>query len=158
MKINKKSQLIILLILLIMIGNSFTYMGYSKSLSPIKQEESTINGRILFAPFYSKTTYLIDSTGTVNHTWSSAYQPFTEAYWLEDGTILRPILSGGGGIQEIRWDGTLAWDYRYTVSGSTCHHDVKYLPNGNVLMIVWVTKTRSEYIAAGRNPSWLERQ
>ncbi len=115
-----------------------------------------INGQILFAPYYGTTTYLIDSTGAINHTWSSAYRPFTEAYWLGNGTILRPIISGGGGIQKILWDGTLVWDYRYTVSGCTCHHDIRYLPNGNVLMIVWVTKTRSEAIAAGRNPDTIE--
>lgn len=66
---------------------------------------------------------------------------------------MRPIESGSGGLQRIRWDGSLAWDYRYTASGCTCHHDVKCLPNGDVLMIVWVTKTRNQAIQAGRNPS-----
>jgi hypothetical protein len=121
-----------------------------------EQDEGLINGQILFAPYYGTTTYLIDSTGAINHTWSSSYRPFTEAYWLGNGTILRPIISGGGGIQKILWNGTLAWDYRYTVSGCSCHHDIKCLPNGNVLMIVWVTKSRTEAIAAGRNPNTIE--
>jgi len=121
-----------------------------------EQEAGLINGQILFAPYYGTTTYLIDSTGAINHTWSSSYRPFTEAYWLGNGTILRPIISGGGGIQKILWNGTLAWDYRYTVSGCSCHHDIKCLPNGNVLMIVWVTKSRTEAIAAGRNPDTIE--
>jgi hypothetical protein len=121
-----------------------------------ERQGRTLNGQILFSPYYSTTTYLINDTGAVNHTWSSSYRPFTEAYWLGNGTILRPIISGGGGIQKILWDGTLAWNYRYTVSGCTCHHDIKCLPNGNVLMIVWVTKTRTEAIAAGRNPNTIE--
>jgi hypothetical protein len=151
---NQKSQTLIFLLFLLMIGTSFTPLSLSKNISS-KEEQGgrTINGQILFSPYYGTTTYLIDSTGAINHTWSSAYRPFTEAYWLGNGTILRPIISGGGGIQKILWDGTLAWDYRYTVSGCTCHHDIRCLPNGNVLMIVWVTKTRAEAIAAGRNPS-----
>jgi hypothetical protein len=151
---HEKSHIIIFLILLILIGTSFNTILSSKNISSVgEQGGRTIDGRILFAPYYSKTTYLLDRDGTINHTWPSTYQPFTEAYWLGDGTILRPILSGGGGIQKILWDGTLAWDYRYSVSGCTCHHDIKCLPNGNVLMIVWVTKTRTEAIAAGRNPN-----
>ncbi len=35
------------------------------------------------------------------------------------------------------------------------HHDVKTLPNGNVLLIAWETKSRTEAIAAGRNPSYV---
>jgi len=140
-----------------MIGTSFIQVSSSKTFSAIDEQGGrTINGQILFAPFYSKTTYLIDNNGTINHTWPSAYQPFTEAYWLGNGTILRPIISGGGGVQKILWNGTLAWDFRYTVSGCTCHHDIRYLPNGNVLMIVWVTKTRAEAIAAGRNPNTIQ--
>jgi len=157
MRHTEKSQVLIFLILLVMIGTSFTHVSSSKNLSSINEQGGrTFNGQILFAPYYGTTTYLIDSTGAINHTWSSSYRPFTEAYWLGNGTILRPIISGGGGVQKILWDGTIAWDYRYTVNGCTCHHDIKYLPNGNVLMIVWVTKTRTEAIAAGRNPNTIE--
>ena len=157
MKQNEKSHVIIFLVILVMIGTSFTQVSSSKNLSSIDEQGGRIiNGKILFTPYYSTTTYLIDKNGTINHTWSSAYQPFTEAYWLGNGTILRPIISGGGGIQKILWDGTLAWDYRYTIAGCTCHHDIQYLPNGNVLMIVWVTKTRNQAIAEGRNPSAIQ--
>jgi hypothetical protein len=157
MKHNRKSQVLILLLFFVMMGTSLSPKSLSKNLSSIDEQAGRIiDGQILFAPYYGTTTYLIDSTGVINHTWSSSYRPFTEAYWLGDGTILRPIISGGGGIQKILWDGTLAWDYRYSVSGCTCHHDIKCLPNGNVLMIVWVTKTRNEAIAAGRNPNTIE--
>ena len=156
MKLNKKFQIIIFFIVFMIIGTSSnsTHTSLSKNLSSLNEQGiGMIDGQILFAPYYTTTTYLIDNTGAINHTWSSSYQPFTSAYWLGNGTILRPIGSGGGGIQKILWDGTIAWDYRYNFAGCTCHHDIKYLPNGNVLMIVWVTKTRAEAIAAGRNPS-----
>ena len=157
MKYNEKSQVLIFLILIIMIGTSFNQVSSSKNLySMEKQGGSPFDGQILYSPFYSTTTYLINSTGAVNHTWPSTYRPFTEAYLLGNGTIIRPILSGSGGIQKILWDGTIEWDYKFTENGCSCHHDIEYLPNGNVLMIVWVTKTRAEAIAAGRNPNKIQ--
>jgi hypothetical protein len=33
------------------------------------------------------------------------------------------------------------------------HHDVKALPNGNILIIAWESKTNTEAIAQGRNPN-----
>ena len=155
MKDNVKFRVLIFLIFLLLVGTSFAPMSISNSPSSMDgQKGRTVEGQILFAPFYTTTTYLINRDGTVNHTWPSSYQPFTEAYWLGNGTIMRPIcLTSGGGLQKITWDGSLAWDYRYTASGCTCHHDIKVLPNGNVLMIVWVTKTRTQAIAAGRNPN-----
>ncbi|MCX6661255.1 MAG: aryl-sulfate sulfotransferase [Euryarchaeota archaeon] len=121
--------------------------------------ERTINGQILFSPLYGTTTYLIDATGMINHTWSSSYTPGAATYWLDDGTILRTIrteLAGGGGagggVQKIQWDGTIVWDFRYDTNGDLSHHDIYPLTNGNVLMIAWETKTRTQAIAAGRNP------
>jgi hypothetical protein len=108
---------------------------------------------------YSTNTYLIDSTGTVNHTWSSNYFPGETVRWLGDGTILRTIKTeapgyggAGGGVQRVLWNGTIVWDFRYNTNGDLSHHDITLMPNGNVLMIAWETKTRAETINAGRNP------
>jgi len=156
MKHNEKSKFLIFLILFVMLGALFSKVTLSKNLSYIyKNVEEPFDGQILFSPFYGTTTYLINSTGAINHTWSSTYRPFTEAYLLDNGSIVRPILSTSG-FQKILWDGTTDWDFRYTVSGCTCHHDIEYLPNGNVLMIVWVTITRAQAIAAGRDPDTIQ--
>lgn len=153
----QKPTLRVFLILLVILGIFCSSVSsFNNKSSTTSRGDRIFPGQILFAPYYGYTTYLIDSNGTINHTWSSSYRPFTEAYWLGNGTILRPIISGGGGLQKLVWDGTIAWDYRYSVSGCTCHHDIQPLPNGNVLMIVWVTKTRNEAIAAGRNPNTIE--
>jgi hypothetical protein len=145
---------VIVILCCMMFGTCFVPMVSSSSpASNGGRSDGVFDGQILFSPWNSHTTYLINSSGAVNHTWPSSYQPFTEAYWLGNGTILRPISQGHGGLQVIRWDGSLAWDWRYTVSGTTCHHDVQVLPNGNVLMIVWVTMARNQAIAAGRNPN-----
>ena len=107
----------------------------------------------------SDTTYLIDRNGTVQHTWESGYLPGEAVWWLGDGIILRTIKVGGsgisgsgGGVQIVQADGTVTWDYRCNTNGNLSHHDVKTLPNGDVLLIVWEAKTRDEAIAAGRDP------
>jgi hypothetical protein len=99
----------------------------------------------------------------LNRSWASSYFPGVAVWWLGDGTILRTIRTGsgggyggsGGGVQKVEWDGTVIWDFRYNTNGDLSHHDVKSLPNGNVLLIAWETKTRTEAIAAGRNPSYV---
>ena len=154
MKQNKKSHVTILLFFFVMVSASFAQGSSSNLLLFIdKPGERTIDGQILFAPIYSTTTYLIDRAGAVDHTWSSAYNPNACVYWLGNGTILRAISSGEGGVQKILWNGTPTWDYKYTESGCTAHHDIKYLPNGNVLMIVFEIKIRADAIIAGRNPN-----
>ena len=153
MRYINKMKVLIFLIFLTLLGTSFTNLSLSKNLLSNGEEGVYFfDGQILYSPFYGTTTYLIDCNGTVNHTWSSTHRPFTESYLLENGSIMRPILTTSG-VQKILWDGTVEWDYRYTVSGCTCHHDIEVLPNGNVLMIVWETKTRAQAIAAGRDPN-----
>jgi len=160
MKNNDKSKVIIFFIMLVMTASYFAPVSLSKNISHSSQRDGrTIDGQILFAPLYGTTTYLIHNTGVINHTWSSSYTPGAATYWLGDGTILRTIKVGfsgsggsGGGVQKVQWDGTIVWDFRYNTNGHLSHHDIKTLPNGNVLMIAWETKTRAEAIAAGRNP------
>ncbi|HVQ00874.1 MAG TPA: aryl-sulfate sulfotransferase, partial [Candidatus Thermoplasmatota archaeon] len=161
MKHDEKFRAFILLISFLLIGTSFAPVLLSKDLSSTNEQRGrAINGQILFSPLYGTTTYLIDSTGAVNHTWSSSHTPGADAYWLGDGTIMRTIRVGsppeggaGGGVQKVEWDGTIDWDFRYNSNGDLSHHDIKVLPNGNVLMIAWETKTRAEAVAAGRNPN-----
>jgi hypothetical protein len=154
----------IVTIFLIVILLALSYLPLSSS-EPIQQYTTlapkSIDGQILFAPMNSGTTYLINTNGVVNHTWSSTYLPGEAVRWLGDGTILRTIKIGfaggaggaGGGVQKVRWDGTIEWDFRYNTDGLLTHHDIMPLSNGNILMIAWETKTPAEAIAAGRNPN-----
>ena len=118
-----------------------------------------MNGTILFAPMDTQTTYLIDSSGEVLHTWASDYLPGEAAYLLDDGTLLRTIKlsvqygGDGGGVQRIDKDGSLLWQYQYYDDTNLSHHDIQALPNGDVLLIAWEKKTKDEAIAAGRNPN-----
>jgi hypothetical protein len=148
-----------------LIGTYFTPVLLSKNISSMDEQRGRmINGQILFPPLYGTKTYLIETTGAINHTWSSSYTPGAAVYWLGDGTIMRTIRTvvggggSGGGVQKVQWDGTVEWDFRYSSGGKLSHHDIKPLPNGNVLMIAWETKTRNEAIAAGRNPATVTSQ
>ena len=120
------------------------------------------DGYTLFAPILSKTTYLIDLEGRLVHTWSSDYVPGQSVYLLDKGVLLRSThrsdIGGGptgGGVQKIAWDGTLLWDFSYVSSSYVPHHDIRPLPNGNVLLICWEFKTQEEALAAGRKPTLL---
>ena len=119
---------------------------------------ATEEGYVLMAPTSSKTTYLIDKCGKQVHTWTSAYTPGFSAYMLEDGTMLRAgyipnkifSLAGTGGvIQRFDWNSNPIWDFKISSATVCQHHDICYLPNGNVLAIVWELKTDVEAIASG---------
>jgi hypothetical protein len=154
---------IVVLLVLLFIGSCFF---------PVASPQDTgtqgrgFDGLLLYAPMWTTTTYMIDSTGAVNHSWPSSYLPGVAVWYLGNNEILRTIRVGsgggsggaGGGVQKIESDGTVVWDFRYNTDGKLSHHDVKTLPNGDVLLIAWETKTRSECIAAGRNPNHVTTQ
>ncbi len=162
MKYFFKTPIVILSIIFVLLGPGFTPVSTPQMLRQTKENLSNINGQIVYSPMDSTETYLIDYTGNVVHQWSSDYLPGEAVYWMGNGTILRTIktdivgLGGaGGGVQMVRWDGTVTWDFRYNTNGNLSHHDVAILPNGNVLMLAWETKSNAEAISHGRDPSTL---
>ncbi len=122
------------------------------------------NGYTLLIPNSNTNTYLLDNCGEVVHGWASGYRPGNVAYLLENGNLLRtgriPNSSfnagGSGGHIELQdWDGNLLWSYDYSSAAFQQHHDVEYLPNGNILLIAWELHSREEAIEAGRNPAFV---
>ena len=124
------------------------------------------NGYTLFAPKHHGSTYLINNQGQLVHSWAgSKYEPGQSVYLLENGHLLRSCmvrgqLSSGGGeggrTEEYDWDGNLVWQFNYSTAQYSQHHDIKPLPNGNILMLVVEKKTYSEALAAGFNPTQLQ--
>jgi hypothetical protein len=110
-------------------------------------------GLILYSPMYDTTTYLINETGVVNHTWHSTYGPLWDSYIVGNGSIIYSINSGRGGFQQIAWNDTVLWEYHYTRDGSYASHDIVPLPNGDVIMIMQEVKSRAQAIQAGRDPN-----
>ena len=135
----------------------------SQTVGLLQHDAGTLDdGYVLFAPIQSTTTYLIDTCGKQVKTWPSTYRPGQSCYILPDGMLLRTgntnnttFNAGGKGgiIQKIDWNGNVTWSYTISSTTECQHHDIKALPNGNVLAIVWESKTNTEAIEKGRNPS-----
>jgi hypothetical protein len=131
------------------------------AIAPLSAQQPE-RGFRMFGAVASTDTHLVDTNGVIVHTWRTPYLAGVSARMQEDGRLLRAYLSGepgiggsGGGVQEIAFDGTVLWDFRYDGPGFLSHHDIRRLPNGNVLMIAWEHKTIAEAIAAGRDPALL---
>lgn len=118
---------------------------------------------VLFAPLNSNVTYLMDLQGQVVHQWRADSPPSLSVYLLPNGRLLRPRSLGtsnfpegggnGGRIEELNWDGSVAWSFDYASTALQQHHDVRWMPNGHVLLLAWEKKTGAEAIAVGRHPA-----
>lgn len=121
------------------------------------------NGYTLFAPKQYTSTYLINNEGRLLHQWTaSKFPPGQSVYLLENGNLLRSCmtkgqLSSGGGeggrVEEYDWNDNLVWQLDFSTATYMQHHDIRRLPNGNILMLVIEKKTLAECLAAGFNPA-----
>ena len=142
----------------VMVGN-----GVTRTIGLLANTSKALEGYLLYSPKQNKMTYLISNDGRIVHQWNaSQYSPGQSSYLLENGDLLRPCqtqgqLSSGGGeggrVEEYDWDGNLVWQLDYSTATYMQHHDIRRLPNGNILMLVVEKKTYAEAIAAGFNPS-----
>lgn len=122
-------------------------------------------GLTLFSPTWTDDAHLLDENQNVVHTWSDHSRPGLACYLLPNGNLLRTYktiapsaghLGGvGGGVHELDWSGQVVWDYQLATSSENLHHDVEFMPNGNVLLIAWEDMSAAGAIAAGRDPSIL---
>ena len=123
-------------------------------------------GYTLIAPMYDPQSYLIDLDGKVVNTWRLSHKPGFAAYLLDDGSLARTTLrspldfnvarGASGGVQISSWEGEVLWDYQLPIEYGIAHHDIEILPNGNVLLLAWVMKTKEELVAHGRDPSLIQ--
>lgn len=127
---------------------------------------STQDGYNLYYPQGQGNVWLLDNCGRVVHLWEdSLWNPAISAYLLEDGNLLRtgkvlgqsnPVFPGGGGGQyfEIKDpDNNVLWQMSFSNPLHRMHHDLEYLPNGNVLLIAWELRDSLALLQAGRDPS-----
>lgn len=132
----------------------------STTIGLLQNDTNAYVGYTLFESSRSRFTYLIDNKGRLVHSWHSPYLPALSNYLLEDGNLLHTAAVGnshftggwaGGRVELLDWESNLLWAYEYSSDFHCQHHDVKRLPNGNILMLAWELKTRAEAIAAGRD-------
>ena len=136
------------------------------------EPEKTFTGFNLFFPHNQSNVYLVDNCGRIANIWEDEnYFPGNSVYLTEEGNLIKckrgttsaindPIWAGGGGeIVEIRsWDNEILHQFALNDEQYRLHHDVAPLPNGNILMIAWQSKTLEEAIEAGRDPNNLPQE
>ena len=148
-----------LLIVSLLFGVVFHQLNAQQTVGLFQNTEHAFDGYTLFTPIGSTNTYLINNCGELCHTWASAYLPGLSVYMLEDGNILRTgnlnnpsfARGGRGGIIEmINKDGNVVWDVTISSETECQHHDIEYMPNGNILAVAWDSYTHAEAAAEGR--------
>lgn len=142
---------------------SFYFYGNAQQTVGLFQNDiDAFNGYTFFAPSSSFHSYLVDNCGDLINQWTASNQAGLAAYLLPNGNILRtariPSSSFNGGglggrIEIYNWNNTLLWSYDHATSSYHQHHDVEYMPNGNVLILAWESRTNTEAINSGRNPN-----
>lgn len=148
----------------ILVSFSIALFAQTKTVGLFLNDTANVyKGYTLFAPKQNTMTYLINNEGRVVHKWTaSKYPPGQSVYLLENGNLLRSCmtkgsLSSGGGeggrIEEYTWNDSLVWSFDYSSATYMQHHDIKLLPNGNIIMLAIEKKTYAEVIAAGFNPT-----
>ena len=112
----------------------------------------------LIAPNNTSTAKLIDLSNNTYHSWTLTGATTYSAYMINGDTLLRSVtksgnsFSGGpisGQVQMVDWNGNVVWNYVYSTTQYCSHHDIHYMPNGNVLLISYEAKTATEATAAG---------
>ncbi len=128
-------------------------------------------GYNLIYPHNQPNVFLLNNCGEIVHEWEDEadFRPGNTAYLLDNGNIFKakrpasvagnPIWAGGGGgTVELRdWDNQLLWTYTMNDALQRFHHDMAPMPNGNILMIAWELKTKTEALAAGRDTALLSQ-
>jgi hypothetical protein len=156
----KNIKLMVLTTAVLFMLTSLQSIAFSQHQEPLLPSTflHSSEGHFLYTPWHSKTTYLINETGAVNHTWQSNYYPLYDSYMGDNGSIYLAINSGQGGFQKIAYDNTILWEYHYTRDSSFATHDIVPLPNGDIIIIMQEIKSHAQAVQAGRDPDTVGNQ
>lgn len=133
-------------------------MGWSRRATGVThyRPDRAYRGYTLFAPNDGENAYLIDMEGDIVHRWQCP-DGIGQGDLLPNGNLLlrtpRSADSGGfpgvqasGAVQELTWDGEVAWEYR-----DPNLRRYSRLPNGNTLLLIWeeISIDKSQHIRGG---------
>jgi len=152
-------SLAILLVFQVVNAQNLGLLSYKK--------DKISEGYIMIYPHNQPAVYLLNNCGNIVHKWDDVpnSRPGNTAYLLPNGNLVKtrrpasvannPIWAGGGGatIDIVDWDNNVLWSYTKNDSIARLHHDIKVMPNGNILAIVWEKISGDEAIRLGRNPA-----
>lgn len=116
----------------------------------------------LIAPLDIRKIFLMDMDGNVVRSWDTQFLAANDISLTPDGkflglfnngeNIFEPMAGQGGTTQIINQSGQLEWNFDYYSEQYTTHHDVEFLPNGNILMLVWNSYSLADSMAKGFVP------
>jgi len=148
---------------------SFCFANAQNTVGLIQNDEASFNGYTLFSPSADSSTYLIDNCGQLVNQWKGGSRPGQTAILREDGLLLRcEFLSAaensqwgggaGGKLVLYDWEGEVQWEFPYGTDTYFQHHEAVAMPNGNVLIMAWDSRTEDDALANGRRPDFLSNE
>jgi hypothetical protein len=157
-------HLMILIVVMFICITTFSTIAQTQTVGLfINDTTLTYKGYTLMAPKLYTATYLINNEGRLVHKWSkSQLPPGQSVYLLPNGNLLRSCMiqgqlgtggGEGGKIEEYNWNDSLVWQFTYSTANYQSHHDIRPLPNGNILLLAVEKKTVSQLLASGFDPS-----
>jgi hypothetical protein len=129
------------------------------------------DGWTLYSTMGGTNTYLLDTNGTVQKTWTTTGKSTGySSYLIPGGTLVRTVKASGvqftggpicGEVEKRDYNNNVLWDFVYSTYDYCTHHDICPMPNGNVLLIAYERKTAAQVTAAGctsySQESWPEK-
>jgi len=153
-------------IVFIVLFFGFNSLSAQNTVGVIGYNENQVSaGYNLFYPLVQNNVYLIDNCGRIVNQWNDAgFVPGSSVELLPNGNLLKTsslsfasgsgliALAGAGDMVHLKdWDNNTLWQYSVSSATERMHHDIKAMPNGNVLILAWEKKSGALSSAAGRD-------
>lgn len=137
----------------------------NRTIGLLKNQSTTYPGYTLFNPRQTTSVYLIDNDGRLINEWKNDKR-VENSRLLDNGLLLRAVnlensfyagLPGAHGrLELVDWDGNIEWQWDYSTSSYTLHHDVVPIKQTDgsyhFLASSWEVVSSTKAISDGRNP------